>query len=170
MRRPAGGKTSPYTSFTNVSRYTVKIRDCFTAFLAGTRLPISESGPLLGRPSTNQSTVKRSFFFILFILFSFSGFAQSNDIRTDSFLVAGNCGMCKKRIEDAAYIKGVKRADWSADTKMLTVVYRPSKTDTTVIQQNLAKAGHEAGLVKANEDAYNSLPGCCHYRTETCNH
>ena len=114
--------------------------------------------------------MKRTVFFLLFVLFSFSGFAQQSDIRTDSIKVAGNCAMCKKRIEDAAYTKGVKRADWSAETQMLTVVYRPSKTDTAAIQQNIAKAGHQAGATLANEKAYEALPGCCHYKSQTCNH
>lgn len=114
--------------------------------------------------------MKRFFFFILISLFSFSAFAQKDAVKTDTFKVEGNCDMCKKRIEDAAYIKGVKRADWTADNHMLVVTYRTDKTNLEAIQKNIAKAGHNAGEVVAEEGDYNNLPDCCQYKTNSCNH
>lgn len=114
--------------------------------------------------------MKRFFFLILISLFSLPSFAQGNDLKTDTFKVEGNCDMCKKRIEDAAYSKGVKRADWTAENHMLVVTYRPSKTNLETIQKNIAKVGHNAGEVVADVKDYDQLPGCCQYKTNSCDH
>jgi len=78
--------------------------------------------------------------------------------------------MCKKRIENAAYIKGVKRADWNEETHILTVVYRTSKTDAQQIEHSIAKAGHTTENVEATEEDYKKLPECCQYKTNNCEH
>lgn len=111
-------------------------------------------------------------YFILFLLslFSFQSFAQSEDVKTETFKVDGNCGMCKKRIEDAAYIKGVKRADWNKEDHILTVIYRPSKTSSEAIHQAIAKAGHSTATVAAADADYKKLPECCQYKTNSCSH
>lgn len=114
--------------------------------------------------------MKRFLFFITIIFASFSAIAQEKkDISTASFKVDGNCNMCKKRIENAAYIKGVKRAEWNKESKTLTVTYRSSKTSEQAIQESVAHAGHDAGTVKAAEEDYKKLPDCCAYKTATCN-
>ncbi len=92
--------------------------------------------------------------------------AQENKktgIEATTITVEGNCGMCKKRIEDAAYIPGVKRAEWDKTTKELKVVYNNKKTTLAKIEQSVAKAGHDAGATKATEADYNKLPDCCAY-------
>lgn len=104
------------------------------------------------------------------IFSSFGAFAQSKDIATIKDTVDGNCDMCKKRIEQAAFVKGVKRAEWNKDTHILTVIYRPSKTDDKAILQSVAKAGHSSDKVTATEADYNKLPECCHYKTNSCSH
>lgn len=103
---------------------------------------------------------------ILLIAVNFS-FAQSKkDIVTEKITVQGNCGQCKKRIEDAAYINGVKRAEWNKETKELTLTYRPSKTSLKQVEENIARVGHDAGDVHATDSAYNELPECCAYKSE----
>jgi cation transport ATPase len=113
--------------------------------------------------------MKQLFVLLISLFFSVSLFAQS-DIKTDSFKVDGTCSMCKKRIEDAAYVKGVKRADWNEATHELTVIYRTSKTSTESIAKSIAKAGHSSEKIQATEEDYNNLPDCCHYKTATCEH
>ncbi|MNE59814.1 hypothetical protein D3C80_1549320 [compost metagenome] len=71
--------------------------------------------------------------------------------------------MCKKRIEDAAYIKGVKRADWDQKTQELKLVYNTDKTDLKTIEQSIARKGHDAGAILADKDQYKKLPSCCAY-------
>lgn len=112
--------------------------------------------------------MKPLIFFIAILFSSLSASAQ-NDIVTDSFKVDGTCSMCKKRIEDAAYIKGVKRAEWNKETHMLTLVYRTSKTTLTKVEEQIAKAGHNAASIKATKEDYEKLPECCQYETNTCN-
>ncbi len=108
---------------------------------------------------------------ILSIIFSCSAsFAQDKDIATASFKVEGNCNMCKKRIEDAAYIKGVKRADWNKDSHQLTLIYKPSKTSPDAVLKSVAHAGHSSEKTAASDADYNKLPECCHYKTNTCEH
>jgi len=106
-------------------------------------------------------------FWLIAILFcaSFTSYAQaSKDITTEKIKVSGTCGQCKKRIEDAAYIPGVKRAEWDKSTKELTVTYRSSKTSLQQIEEHVAQAGHDAGSVKASDSTYNLLPECCAYK------
>ena len=114
--------------------------------------------------------MKRIVVFLLVIFSSSIVFAQQNkDIVTEHYKVSGNCDKCKKRIENAAYIKGVKRAEWSKETGELTVTYRPSQTSANTILQHIAKVGHESELAKADAAAYEKLPHCCAYK-ETGKH
>ncbi|WP_313808382.1 metal transporter [Flavobacterium sp.] len=78
--------------------------------------------------------------------------------------VNGNCEMCKKRIEKAAYsVAGVKSAVWHSDDQMLHLVYNQQKCSSTDVEKAIAKAGHDTKNVKATEGDYNNLHGCCQY-------
>jgi len=83
---------------------------------------------------------------------------------TEHITVNGVCGECKERIEKAAYIPGVKRAEWDKNTKELTVSFRTSKTTLEAIETSIAAAGHDAGDIKASDSTYNNLPSCCAYK------
>jgi copper chaperone CopZ len=100
---------------------------------------------------------------------SLLSFAQNKDIDTTTFHVEGICGMCKDRIENAAYIKGVKKVTWDKETKILTVVYKPSKVTPQQIGQSVADAGHDNDYAKASAEAYSKIHDCCTYR-ETESH
>lgn len=97
---------------------------------------------------------------------SLSGFAQESEkkVQTVEFKVTGVCDMCKKRIENAALIKGVKMAEWSPETQMLKVVYVTKKTSQEEIEKSVANAGHDTENHEAPKEAYEKLPGCCAYR------
>ena len=45
------------------------------------------------------------------ILFSLNSIGQSKVVSDTIPYVYGNCGMCKERIEEAAYIRGVKKVE-----------------------------------------------------------
>lgn len=78
--------------------------------------------------------------------------------------VRGNCDMCKKRIEKAAFgIKGVKSAEWHADDQTLHVLIDENKTSTLSISQAIAKVGHDTGEVRATDEDYEKLHNCCVY-------
>lgn len=109
------------------------------------------------------------FIVVIFSSLSFVFAQQGKDIVTEKHKVDGTCNMCKKRIENAAYVKGVKRAEWNKETHELTVTYKPSKTNTETILSAVAKAGHNTDEVPVTESDYNKLPECCQYKTNTCN-
>lgn len=84
-----------------------------------------------------------------------------------SIEVDGICGMCKKRIETAALkTKGVKFALWNVETHKLSMIIDERKTDLKKIQKNIAAVGHDTKLIKATEEAYNSVHPCCKYRDD----
>ena len=83
------------------------------------------------------------------------------------FKVAGNCEMCKERIETAAKsVAGVNSAEWNVETKVMNVKFNASMTSPDDIQKVVANAGHDAGKFKAPADVYNKLPDCCLYTRE----
>lgn len=82
------------------------------------------------------------------------------------FKVSGNCGMCKTRIEKAAKINGVTSAEWSADTKVLTLQYDPQKVKLDDVHKKIAAAGHDTEKTRATDAAYNRLHSCCKYERE----
>lgn len=82
-----------------------------------------------------------------------------------SMEVDGVCLMCKKRIEKAALnTKGVKFALWNVKTHELKLIIDERKTDVKTIQQKIADVGHDTKLIKATDEAYNSVHPCCKYR------
>jgi mercuric ion binding protein len=81
-----------------------------------------------------------------------------------SFQVSGNCNMCKKRIETALDVKGVKAAEWNIETKILRVKYHPSKISGEQIKKLVAGAGYDTTGFTADSAVYEKLPECCRYR------
>jgi len=85
-------------------------------------------------------------------------------VKTEKFKVAGNCGMCKTRIEKAAKsVDGVTEADWNKDTKMIEVSFDAAETKIQKVHEAIANVGHDTELVKADDETYANLPSCCHY-------
>lgn len=88
-------------------------------------------------------------------------FAQK--AKTETIPVSGNCGMCKAKIEKAAKTAGVEDAKWDVDAKVLTVKYNSSTTNAAKIQNAVAAVGYDTRDVKASNEAYDKLHGCCKY-------
>jgi mercuric ion binding protein len=86
-----------------------------------------------------------------------------------SFKVAGKCGMCETRIENAALsVRGVESADWDKESGIIELEYDAKKADLDKIQKTIATAGHDTELYTANDKVYEKLPECCKYeRVET---
>lgn len=85
---------------------------------------------------------------------------------TVKFKVWGNCGKCKARIEKALKAKGVKKAKWNMDTKMLTTIYNPKIISLEQIHEKLALAGHDTEELYTTKEKYRILPECCKYTRE----
>lgn len=107
---------------------------------------------------------------ILAVILSATSFAQMNDhskmtvIKTETFKVSGNCETCKARIEKAAKVEGVTKAEWNQKTKILTLAYDPKKVKSVDVQKKIADVGHDTPLFRAEAKVYKALPNCCKYR------
>ncbi|MGH2552918.1 MAG: carboxypeptidase-like regulatory domain-containing protein, partial [Chitinophagaceae bacterium] len=113
--------------------------------------------------------VKRIIFYSSVILAVFTGEGKAQSVKTIKadtikFRVSGVCEMCKDRIEEAAKGKGVEKAEWDVDSKMLTLYYYPALTNPERVQQRIANAGHDTPLKIAKDNVYLQLPDCCRYR------
>jgi periplasmic mercuric ion binding protein len=118
-----------------------------------------------------MKTFLMSFFFALFLgvfLNVEPAFSETNEplpavIETE-FRVLGMCGMCKTRIERAAYsVRGVRNASWDQQKQMLTVSYRTSRADQETIERAIAKAGHDTENFLTSEETHANLHHCCVY-------
>ena len=101
-----------------------------------------------------------------FIAFGISGCdAQTKkNAKTETFAVWGNCGMCKKTIEKAANkVKGIYKADWDKEKKIMTLIFDSTRTNAAAVQKAIAEAGYDTEATKGDDKAYNSLHECCQY-------
>lgn len=97
------------------------------------------------------------------VVLTFLGSAVFAQSKTEKIKVAGNCGMCKKKIETALKVNGINTADWNKTTKVLTVSYDSTKISNDQIQQKVAAAGYDTPKFKAPKEAYEKLDDCCQY-------
>ena len=111
-----------------------------------------------------MKTLKLLSFLSIFISLSFFSLAQ--ETKTETIKVSGNCGMCKTRIEKAAKDAGAESADWSAETKMLTMTFNSLSVNAAKIQEAIAAVGHDTRDFRAADKAYDKLPDCCKYDRE----
>ncbi|MEZ5000634.1 MAG: cation transporter [Bacteroidales bacterium] len=84
--------------------------------------------------------------------------------KKEKFLVAGECGMCKSRIEKAAVaVEGVVAAEWNQENKMLEVTLSGEQVEINDVHKAVAAVGHDTKLYKAGDAVYDKLPACCKY-------
>ncbi len=95
-----------------------------------------------------------------FVIFAQVGFAQ---VKSETLKVAGECGMCKKKIETAAKSAGATYAVWDEDSKELKVKYNSKSSNAAKIQESIAAVGYDTESFKATEESYNNLHSCCKY-------
>lgn len=109
---------------------------------------------------------------IVFLMLAFVGItaqAQEKQVKKNKnakydIEVNGNCEMCKKRIEKAAYsVKGVKSAQWHQDHHDVHLILDETKTSVDEVHKAIAAAGHDTNKVKADDKVYEQLHGCCQY-------
>ena len=79
--------------------------------------------------------------------------------------VEGLCGMCKTRIEKAAFrTKGVAEASWDSESRILTLITDPERFKENKLHYSVASAGHDTRELLAPDPVYDALPQCCKYR------
>ena len=103
-------------------------------------------------------------FFIGLVTTTSSGQEKAKKYHTVEIEVAGVCKMCKKRIEKAALIRGVKMAEWDKVGQTMKVVYKTKNVTEEAIHEAIAASGHDTNKVKAPDEKYKKLPKCCRYR------
>ena len=99
------------------------------------------------------------------VAFTFNSTAQSKITET-SIEVDGLCGMCKQRIENAAYLPGVKKVNWDIETHQLDLVFRNDKVSKQEIIASINKAGHDVKGALASDEQYANIRSCCRFRDE----
>jgi periplasmic mercuric ion binding protein len=106
----------------------------------------------------------------ILMMVSACGFSQKNT-KEIKIQTSAQCGMCKEKIEGAfAYETGVKKTNLDLQTKILTVVYNPAKTDENKIRKIINNLGYDADDTKANMAAYEKLPACCKKQDKPATH
>ena len=102
----------------------------------------------------------------VFILSGFSIHAQEKLNKNAKFEIEvnGNCDMCQSRIQKAVFsVQGVKSATWSVETHQLNLILNEEKATVLDVKKAVAKAGYDTDEVKATNENYDKLPGCCQY-------
>ena len=103
---------------------------------------------------------------VMLLLIAFLSQAQENNNKNAKyeFEVNGNCEMCKKRIEKAAIsVSGVKSANWDMNSGTLNLILNEEKTTVLSVQKAIANVGHDNDGIKATQEEYDKLHGCCLY-------
>jgi hypothetical protein len=114
-------------------------------------------------------TMKQIIIIVSFFLsFSIKSQKGDNPIITTTLAVKGNCEQCKKRIDNAADIKGVKFFEWNETAKVAKVIYDSRKTNLETIEKAIAAKGYDTPNQTGDKNAYDKLPGCCRYRGGIC--
>jgi periplasmic mercuric ion binding protein len=101
---------------------------------------------------------------IITLLIMFAGTIKAQDATSSELKIktSATCEMCKETIEKyMSFEKGVKRSSLDVDSKILTVVYNPTKTTPEKLRKAVSKSGYDADDVKADPKAYNKLDDCC---------
>ena len=99
---------------------------------------------------------------VLLLSVSFAS-AQIKNSKTETVKIYGNCGMCKKTIEKAGNLKNVSKVNWNKDSKMATITFDSTQTNTDKILKKIADAGYDSEQIVAPNTVYNQLPHCCQY-------
>ncbi|HPF91350.1 MAG: DUF3347 domain-containing protein [Flavobacteriales bacterium] len=89
--------------------------------------------------------------------------AGIKNVSTLTLRVDGDCPMCEKTIEAAAFRKGEAHADWDVDAKTAVITIDSTRTTVDAVLRRIAEAGYDNERYLAPDKAYAGLPGCCQY-------
>lgn len=99
---------------------------------------------------------------MIIVMAGLPALAQKAQVEELKIKTSAQCDMCKERIEKAmAYEKGVKKSVLDIDSKVLKVIYIPTKTTPEKIRKAVSAVGYDADDVPADPKAYSALPPCC---------
>ncbi len=110
--------------------------------------------------------MKNIVFGIMLLVVAFSTQAQEKKNKNAKYIIEvnGNCDLCKKRIEKAAFsVVGVKSAVWNVETHQLALILNEEKCSLLEVKKAIANVGHDTDEVKATNEDYEKLHMCCQY-------
>jgi cation transport ATPase len=110
--------------------------------------------------------MKNIVFGIMLLVVAFSTQAQEKKNKNAKYTIEvnGNCDLCKKRIEKAAFsVVGVKSAVWNVETHQLALILNEEKCSLLEVKKAIANVGHDTDEVKATNEDYEKLHMCCQY-------
>ena len=113
-----------------------------------------------------MKTLKTVLLAALVLLSTVSISAQIKNKKTETVKVSGNCDMCKANIEKAGNVKKTAEVIWDKDTRMATLTYDATKTNSDEILKRIALAGYDSDKFLAPKDTYEALHACCQYDRE----
>lgn len=101
---------------------------------------------------------------LLLVTLSTQAQEKKNKNAKHNIEVNGNCEICKKRIEQAAFsVKGVKSAEWNIEDHVLHLIINEEKCSIQDVKKAVAKVGHDTDDIKSTDEDYQNLHGCCKY-------
>ena len=101
-----------------------------------------------------------SFLTIIYGCSRISSFAQKQ--RRKQFLYRAIAECANQKLKKLLKCR-CKGCQMGCDAKVLTVKYNSSSTNAAKIQQAVAAVGYDTRDVKATDEAYDKLHGCCQY-------
>ncbi len=127
--------------------------------------------------STNKENERLAYpnLSLLILVFALFSFVVPNQIWAQkkietTFIVDGECDMCKKRIEKSLDTRGVLFSEWNVETKELFVAFRPGKISIDEIHALINNVGHDTERSLAPDSVYNNIHHCCRYRSTSSPH
>lgn len=86
--------------------------------------------------------------------------AKIKNVKTETYKVWGNCGMCQETIEKAVKQKNIAKGKWNQTTKMIVITYDSTKTNADEILKRIAQVGYDNDKYTAPNEAYNKRQHC----------
>lgn len=106
--------------------------------------------------------MKNLLFLFMVMAMIFITSCKNNVVETEVH-VWGNCDIAKKKIDSAAKMEGVLKADWNKETRLLSLKFDSTKVSLDNILKNISMAGFDNERYFADDYAYEQLPDSCKY-------
>lgn len=98
---------------------------------------------------------------IIFTLLLASSYVFAQ-IDTVKIRTSAQCEKCKTTIEHQLnFEKGVKSAVLNDDSKEVTIIFNPEKTNINKLRKSITLVGYDADEMPADPKAYDKLHSCC---------
>lgn len=95
---------------------------------------------------------------------AFMSCENTEGFETEKFTVYGNCGMCKKTIEQSLDdVDGISTAEWNMTNDEMTVFFDPKVISLESIHSKIAAVGYDTDEERAPDAVYDKLHSCCKY-------